>query len=44
MLAEIKYLTPHLPQDQQTKDWYRAYAKAYDFGPEQTMPIAGGPN
>jgi hypothetical protein len=33
MLAELKYLTLHLPQDRQTQDWYRAYAKAYDFGP-----------
>jgi hypothetical protein len=33
MLAELKYLTLHLPQDRQTRDWYRAYAKAYDFGP-----------
>jgi hypothetical protein len=32
MLAELKYLTLHLPQDRQTQDWYRAYAKAYDFG------------
>jgi hypothetical protein len=33
MLAELEYLTLHLPQDRQTQDWYRAYAKAYDFGP-----------
>jgi hypothetical protein len=33
MLAELKYLMLHLPQDKQTQDWYRAYAKAYDFGP-----------
>jgi TPM domain len=33
MLAELKYLTLHLPQDKQTQDWYQAYAKAYDFGP-----------
>jgi hypothetical protein len=33
MLAELKYLAMHLPQDKQTQDWYRAYAKAYDFGP-----------
>ena len=44
MLAELKYLTLHLPQDRQTQDWYRAYAKAYDFGPDQTMPIAVAPN
>jgi hypothetical protein len=31
MLAELKYLALHLPQDRQTQDWYRAYAKAYDF-------------
>jgi hypothetical protein len=44
MLAELKYLTLHLPHDQQTQDWYRAYTKAYDFGPQQTMPTAGGRN
>jgi hypothetical protein len=33
MLAELKYLARHLPQDRQTQDWYQAYAKAYDFGP-----------
>ena len=44
MLAELKYLTLHLPQDQQTQGWFRAYAKAYDFGSDQPMPIAGAPN
>jgi TPM domain len=44
MLAELKYLTLHLPQDQQTQDWYHAYAKAYDFGPAQAVPIAAGRN
>jgi hypothetical protein len=31
MLAELKYLSLHLPTDKQTQDWYRAYEKAYDF-------------
>ncbi len=33
MLAQLKYLAAHLPGDTQTQDWYRAYRKAYDFGP-----------
>jgi len=32
MLAELKYLSEHLPADQQTQDWYRYYKKEYDFG------------
>ena len=32
MLAELRYLAEHSPADKQTQDWYRAYAKAYDFG------------
>jgi TPM domain len=32
MLAEFKFLADRLPADQQTQDWYRAYAKTYDFG------------
>jgi len=32
MLAELKFLSEHLPADQQTQDWYRYYKKEYDFG------------
>jgi hypothetical protein len=32
MLAELKYLAEHLPADRQTQEWYRNYAKQYDFG------------
>jgi TPM domain len=32
MLAELKYLSEHLPADQQTQEWYRYYKKEYDFG------------
>jgi len=32
MLAEFKFLAERLPADKQTQDWYRAYAKTYDFG------------
>jgi TPM domain len=32
MLAELRYLAEHLPQDKQTQDWYRSYEQAYDFG------------
>lgn len=31
MLAELRYLAQRLPNDRQTQDWYRSYAKAYDF-------------
>jgi hypothetical protein len=31
-LAELKYLSDHLPADRQTQDWYRQYRKEYDFG------------
>jgi hypothetical protein len=31
MLAELEYLSEHLPADAQTRDWYRYYKKAYDF-------------
>ena len=31
MLAEMKYLVEHSPDDKQTQEWYRAYRKAYDF-------------
>ena len=33
MLAELRYLAQHLPNDKQTQDWYRSYATAYDFSP-----------
>ena len=42
MLAELKYLTLHLPGDTQTQDWYRAYAKAYDFGSSGSTTIVQG--
>jgi hypothetical protein len=32
MLAELKYLSEHLPGDQQAQAWYRYYKKEYDFG------------
>lgn len=32
MLAEMKYLSEHLPADQQRQEWYRYYKKEYDFG------------
>jgi hypothetical protein len=32
MLAELKYLSEHLPGDQQAQEWYRYYQKEYDFG------------
>ena len=44
MLAELKYLTLHLPQDQRTQDWYRSYQRAYDFGSAETATIAQGAN
>ena len=31
MLAELKYLSEHLPADRQTQAWYRYYKKEYDF-------------
>ncbi len=34
MLAELKYLSEHLPMDQQAQEWYRNYKKEYDFGPD----------
>jgi hypothetical protein len=34
MLAELKYLSEHLPADRQTQEWYRNYKKEYDFGPD----------
>jgi hypothetical protein len=42
MLAELKYLTLHLPGDKQTQDWYRAYAQAYDFESTETSTITQG--
>jgi hypothetical protein len=32
LLAELKYLSEHLPMDQQAQEWYRSYKKEYDFG------------
>ena len=32
MLAQLRFLAEHLPQDRQTQEWYRAYKQAYDFG------------
>jgi tetratricopeptide (TPR) repeat protein len=31
-MAELKFLSEHLPNDPQTRDWYRSYAHLYDFG------------
>jgi hypothetical protein len=31
-LAELKFLSEHLPNDRRTRDWYRFYAHIYDFG------------
>jgi cytochrome c-type biogenesis protein CcmH/NrfG len=31
MLAQLQYLSEHLPADSQTKEWYRYYKKEYDF-------------
>lgn len=31
-LAELKFLSEHLPADAQTRDWYNQYRKEYDFG------------
>lgn len=30
-LAELKFLSEHLPADQQTREWYDYYRKEYDF-------------
>ena len=30
-LAELKFLSEHLPNDKQTHDWYEFYKKEYDF-------------
>ncbi len=32
MLAELKFLSEHLPNDSQTRAWYEYYKKEYDFG------------
>jgi hypothetical protein len=32
MLAELKFLSEHLPGDRQAQEWYRYYKKEYDFG------------
>jgi hypothetical protein len=31
MLAELKFLSEHLPADQPTREWYRYYQREYDF-------------
>lgn len=31
MLAELKFLSEHLPNDRQTQTWYEYYKKEYDF-------------
>jgi TLP18.3/Psb32/MOLO-1 phosphatase superfamily protein len=31
-LAELKFLSEHLPNDRQTREWYEFYRKEYDFG------------
>ena len=31
MLAELKFLADHLPNDRQTRAWYEYYAKEYEF-------------
>ena len=31
-LAELKFLSEHLPNDRQTDEWYEYYRKEYDFG------------
>ncbi len=32
MLAELNFLSEHLPNDSQTRAWYEYYKKEYDFG------------
>jgi hypothetical protein len=32
MLAELKFLSKHLPADRQIQEWYHYYTKEYDFG------------
>jgi hypothetical protein len=32
MLAELKFISEHLPNDRQTRAWYEYYKKEYDFG------------
>jgi hypothetical protein len=31
MIAQLEYLSDHLPADSQTRAWYRYYKQAYDF-------------
>jgi len=31
-LAELKFISEHLPNDKQTRDWYQYYVHIYDFG------------
>ena len=42
MLAQLKYLSVHLPQDTQTQDWYRSYERLYDFGSTDRTTMAQG--
>ena len=44
MLAELEGLALRLPHDTQTQAWYRAYKKAYDFGPAAAASAGGGTN
>ncbi len=30
-LQELKFLSEHLPDDRQTRQWFEFYKKAYDF-------------
>ena len=32
MLAELKFISEHSPNDEQTRSWYQYYRKQYDFG------------
>ncbi len=34
VIAELKFLSEHLPNDRQTQSWYQSYKKDYDFGDE----------
>jgi hypothetical protein len=31
-LAELRFLSEHLGNDKQTREWYEYYRKEYDFG------------
>jgi hypothetical protein len=34
VIAELKFLSEHLPNDRQTQAWYQSYKNQYDFGDE----------